>query len=311
MRDRANQQSETSAASREDACFPHDSVFPHTKRPPVSTDFSLAVYRDLLTAIKETGWRVFPLRDFFRAREKDAPFFVMRHDVDRRPEDALAMAHLEYALGVRSTYYFRVNRRVFREPIIRRIDGMGHEVGYHYEVMDRAHGDPRQAKRIFISELNRLRCLAEVTTACMHGSPLSRRDNRDFWRYFTPAEFGLLGEAYISVSGKDLWYATDTGRGWNRPSYNLKDRFPKGLLGNLPAVPSTWHLISMIQKREYKHIYLLTHPNRWSRTRGQWYRQWAEDACFNTIKAFLGACRRIRRAHHESPFDKPSLHDNG
>jgi hypothetical protein len=70
-------------------------------------------------------------------------------------------------------------------------------------------------------------------------------------------------------------------------------------------------LISLIRKGEYKHIYLLTHPNRWSRTRRQWYRQWAEDASFNAIKALLGTCRRIGKVHHESPFDKPSLHNNG
>ena len=221
------------------------------------------------------------------------------------------MARLEYALGVQSTYYFRVNRRVFQEAIIKRIDDMGHEVGYHYEVMDRAHGDPRLAKRIFISELDRLRSLAEVTTACMHGNPLSGRDNRDFWKYYTPAEFDLLGEAYLSVDEKDLFYVTDTGRGWNRSSYNLKDRFPKGPPRSLPAVPSTWHLIDMIQKKEYKHVYLLTHPNRWSRTRPQWYRQWAEDACLNTMKVLLRACRRMGKVRHESPFDKPTLHDNG
>ena len=277
----------------------------------MNTDFSLKAYRHLLTAIKETGWRVFPLRDFFRSRPNGTPFFILRHDVDRRPEDALAMARLEHALGVKSTYYFRVNRRVFQEAVIEQINDMGHEVGYHYEVMDKAQGDRRLAKQIFVSELNRLRSLAEVVTACMHGNPLSRRDNRDFWRYYTPSEFDLIGEAYISIKGRDLFYATDTGRGWNRSSYNLKDHFPEGRVRSLPAVPSTWHVIDMIRKRAYRRLYLLTHPNRWSRTRRQWYRQWAEDACLNTIKAFLGACRRIGEADHESPFDKPSLHDNG
>ena len=269
----------------------------------MNTDFSLTVYRKLLNAIKETGWRVFSVNDFFKTSQKGAPFFIMRHDVDRRPENALAMAHVEVTLGVRSTYYFRVTRGVFQEVIIRRISEMGHEIGYHYEVMDKAHGDPRRAKQIFLSELNRLRSLAKVTTACMHGNPLSRRDNREFWRYHTLAQFDLLGEAYISVNEQDLFYATDTGRGWNRSSYNLKDHFPRGRLQSLPAVPSTRDLIHMIEKREYEHLYLLTHPNRWSRTRGQWVRQWAEDACLNTMKAFLKAGRRNGKGRHESPFD--------
>lgn len=277
----------------------------------MNTDFSLTVYRQLLNAIKETGWRVFSVNDFFKTRQKGAPFFIVRHDVDRRPENALAMARVEVALGVRSTYYFRVTRGVFREALIRDISDMGHEIGYHYEVMDKAHGDPRRAKQIFVSELNQLRSLAKVTTACMHGNPLSGRDNREFWRYHTPAQFDLLGEAYVSVNEQDLFYATDTGRGWNRSSYNLKDHFPRGRLRSLPTVANTWDLIQIIEKREYEHLYLLTHPNRWSRTRGQWVRQWVEDACLNTMKALLKACRKNGKGHHESPFDQPSLHDHG
>jgi hypothetical protein len=145
----------------------------------------------------------------------------------------------------------------------------------------------------------------------MHGNPLSRWDNREFWRYYTPAQFDLLGEAYISMNEKDLFYATDTGRGWNRSSYNLKDHFPQGRLRSLPAVASTRDLIGMVERQEYERLYLLTHPNRWSRTRGQWYRQWAEDACLNAIKVLVRACRRNGKGRHESPFDKPSLHDNG
>ena len=277
-------------------------------------DFSLQMLRQLLSAFLREDYqfvrfdKYWPNRDAIDARSK---IVLLRHDVDRFPMTALDSARAEAELGITGTYFFRVKPNTFDREIIDSIAKLGHEIGYHYEVMDKAHGDPRRAKQIFISELNRLRYLAKVTTACMHGNPLSRRDNREFWRYYTPAQFDLLGEAYISINEQDLFYATDTGRGWNRSSYNLKDHFPRGRLQSLPAVPSTRDLIHMIEKREYEHLYLLTHPNRWSRTRGQWVRQRAEDACLNLMKALLRAGRRNGKGRHESPLDKPSLHDHG
>ena len=36
-------------------------------------------------------------------------YIILRHDVDRLPQQACKLAQLEQRLGVRSTYYFRVN----------------------------------------------------------------------------------------------------------------------------------------------------------------------------------------------------------
>jgi hypothetical protein len=78
-------------------------------------DFIFTVYRDLIAEIKKTGFKVLTLKDYFQ-QQKDAPaFFIMRHDVDRRPEHALKMALLESSFGIKSTYYFRVNKRVYRK----------------------------------------------------------------------------------------------------------------------------------------------------------------------------------------------------
>jgi hypothetical protein len=250
-------------------------------------DFSLHIYQDLIEEIKGSGYAFLTLKEYFRQKEGAPQFIILRHDVDRRPHNALRMAMLESSFGIQSTYYFRVSRGKFNRDIVKEIAGLGHEIGYHYEVVDKAHGDMRLAGRIFEMDLRELRMVTEICTACTHGNPLSRWDNRDFWKHFSLSQFDLLGEAYISVHDPDIHYATDTGRGWNRAGYNIKDIFPHSAVGLLPALSTTWQLMDLIRTKKYRKIYLQAHPNRWSWQWLQWYRQMGEDLCINWMKLLL------------------------
>jgi hypothetical protein len=53
------------------------------------------------------------------------------------------MARLETDRGFRATYYFHGPHRgrVFDVRAMTELERMGHEVGYHYETLDRAGGD--------------------------------------------------------------------------------------------------------------------------------------------------------------------------
>ena len=66
---------------------------------------------------------------------------VLRHDIDRFPHNALKMAHLEYLLEIRGTYYFRIVPESFDVAIIEKIAELGHEIGYHYEDLDLVRGN--------------------------------------------------------------------------------------------------------------------------------------------------------------------------
>ncbi|MBN1106620.1 MAG: hypothetical protein JXL84_24675 [Deltaproteobacteria bacterium] len=246
--------------------------------------------------MRRTGWPIFPLGQYFEGGQGLPAFFILRHDVDRRPGRALEMAAVEESFGVRSTFYFRVNRDVFNMDIIRSIAAMNHEIGYHSEVLHKARGRIDSAERIFWYELSRLRSLAEVRTASMHGNPLSRWDNRDFWKYFTPSRFGLSGEAYGSVKDPCIFYLTDTGRGWNRWAFNARDRFPEGSVRLMPALASTAQLIRTLREGAYKKVYLQVHPNRWTSGTMQWHCQWVEDLLLNAVKWFL---MRVRRGTYQ------------
>ena len=250
-------------------------------------DFSFTIYRNLLSEIKKTGFKVLTLKDYFQQKQDAQEFFVLRHDVDRRPGHALKMALVESSYGIQSTCYFRVTRRVFKKDIIQKIAKLGHEIGYHYEVVDKARGDMELAGRIFEVELAQLRALTDISTVAMHGNPLTPWNNKDFWQHFSISRFGLLGEAYISIQNPDLFYVTDTGRGWNRERFNLKDNFSGSSVSLLPSISTTWRLANIIDEKKYSKMYLQIHPNRWSWWWLQWYRQLGEDLLLNWMKVVL------------------------
>lgn len=258
----------------------------------MSRDFTLAKYGELLEALQRAGYRMLSVGDFL-VQKGPLPCAILRHDVDRREERALTMALLEKDRGIQSTYYFRVGRGLGKAEVVLRVRALGHEVGYHYEVLSKAGGDREKARKIFGDELSRLRQMAEVRTAAMHGRPLSPWNNLSFWETCCPEDFGLMGEAYLSFGRlSQAVYLSDTGRGWNSGE-NLRDRFsPEG-----PAMPgpfsSTGELIRFLGKKPFPVVYLLVHPNRWTSGAGSWLLQWGEDSCVNWLK------RKLQR--HASP----------
>ena len=257
----------------------------------VTRDFSIHLYEELLAGIGRAGWKVFTLAEYFERLQAPESFLILRHDVDRRPKRALRMALAENSCGIRSTYYFRANPRVFRTDIVSKIASMGHEIGYHYEVLDKADGRVPLAKQLFTEELTKMRSITDVKTASMHGNPLSPWDNRDFWRSHHPTEFGLAGEAYISMDEGDLVYMTDTGGGWNRTRDNVLDHLPSL---PMPAFRSTRELMHSLGKEGFRKVYLQVHPNRWTDGPLEWAAQRAEDLVLNGLKRILKRRRRRR-----------------
>ena len=213
---------------------------------------------------------------------------ILRHDVDRKPENALKMAELEHGLGVTSTYYFR-HPHTFIPEIIEQVLSLGHEVGYHYEVLAKAKGNYEKAITLFARELEEFRTLCDVRTICMHGSPLSRYDNRDLWKEYDFGEFGIAGEAYLSMAGTDLRYLTDTGRNWGG-KHSVRDAMP-GAGAVPPSVATTDDLIDWIGSAGEEGLYLTVHPERWAMSEGEWAVGSLTDLAVNMGKAVFVAMR--------------------
>lgn len=82
-----------------------------------------------MEALKRQGFSFQPVERFMRGPL--GKVVILRHDVDERPQNALKMAHIEYRLGIRATYYFRILKISNDPDVIAEIVRMGHEIGYH------------------------------------------------------------------------------------------------------------------------------------------------------------------------------------
>lgn len=250
-------------------------------------DFTMAKYGELCRTLLGAGYTPVTVYQYLT----DPPggrTVVLRHDVDRKPENALKMAELEHALGITSTYYFR-HPTTFVPEVIRAIHALGHEVGYHYEVLAKANGDYEKAIGLFARELAEFRTLCDVRTICMHGSPLSRYDNRDLWKRYDFGEFGVVGEAYLSMARKGLCYLTDTGRNWGG-RHSVRDAMPgAGVVP--PLVETTDDLARWIGSAGEEGLYLTVHPERWAMSEGEWAVGSLTDLAVNVGKTVLQVMR--------------------
>lgn len=249
-------------------------------------DFTLEKYGELCETILASGYQAVTLKEYFLNIGLSDRFAILRHDIDRKPHNALKIATVEKDLGIRASYYFRATKEVFRPEIMQAIAAMGHEIGYHYETLSYTKGDYPRAIKLFGDNLGRFRAIADIQTVCMHGAPLSPYDNRDMWKRYDLKSFGLLGEAYLSA-GNDLCYFSDTGRTWDM-GRKIRDILPSGVAGKADTTDS---LKRFIASGKAPRLYVLTHPERWSDNGFEWAANYAKDALFNEGKRAISMVR--------------------
>jgi len=252
----------------------------------MSLDFTIEKYTDLCEAIAFSGYTPLTVRAYLETKDLPPRLVVVRHDVDASPRNEPKIALVESDFGIRATYYFRYKASIFKPDVMREIAALGHEIGYHYETLDRARGDKEKALELFRRELTAFNEFFDIKTASMHGNPLTQWDNRDLWRKYDITDLGILGEAYLSVH--DIVYLTDTGRTWS-PAYKVKDMLPPDTKGggqsdSAPEVSSTDDVIKLMETGQYGHLYLNTHAGRWGTSAFDWATSVAKDAAVNVVK---------------------------
>lgn len=265
-------------------------------------DFTLKTYGSLIAALSEQDYRFVCFNDYLS--EPSGRVVILRHDVDRLPENSLRMALQEHASGIRGTYYFRIVPSSFDLDVIRKIHSLGHEIGYHYEdlvIVSRRRGRIREEELVeaaiesFSANLEKLRKVVPVTTICMHGSPLSRYDSKLLWKYHDYRKFGINGEPYLDTDWNRVLYLTDTGRRWNGNKFNVRDR--TGSQGKQSGQGNDFHSTSDIIRavtagRLPDRIMITLHPQRWTDDPLPWMTELAGQTLRNIIKYFLITIRR-------------------
>ncbi len=248
-------------------------------------DFTVAAYSHLLTALLEKGYFCTSYLGYIRGEVESSKIAILRHDVDARPQNSLRLARIQAQKGVKGTYYFRVVERSYNERCIAEIVDLGHEIGYHYEDLSIRKGDIAGALQDFQRNLNRFRRFYPVQTICMHGSPLSRFDNRDIWKTYDYRDFGILAEPYFDIDFNRVFYVSDTGRKWNHTASSVRDKVKNKFD---VKVQDTNHLVELINAETLpRKIMLNIHPQRWDDNLILWLIEFAGQNVKNVVKDLL------------------------
>ena len=255
----------------------------------MNRDFTIDIYTELLRGLRHQGYEFQTFRDYLKNPLEKV--VILRHDVDKKPENSLRFAEIEHEKGLRASYFFRAVPESLHVDKLLAIKALGHEIGYHYEDMDPAKGDPGKAIKSFEDNLQKLRKLAPIDTICMHGSPLSKYDNKDLWQHYDYHEYGIIGEPYFDLDYGKIFYITDTGRKWNNRDASIRDKV------NSPfeiEVKSTQHFIELIKAGKMPEKMMInTHPQRWNDEVVPWVVELVSQTVKNRIKKIVS--RRYRR----------------
>ncbi|MCD4665584.1 MAG: hypothetical protein K8R68_09960 [Bacteroidales bacterium] len=291
-------------------------------------DFTLTSYKQLLQALISKDYNFFTVEEYFTLtpsslrilREGGSPsrlvanlpsrqfatsqprnLIIMRHDVDRKPNNALRMAKLENELGIKATYYFRIIPQTFKPEIIKEIAELGHEIGYHYENLSEiaSRNNFRKSKKQkskskkkkennhnlfelaikdFEKNLSRLREIYPVKTICMHGSPMSKWDSRLLWEKYNYKDYGIISEPYFDIDYNAVFYITDTGRQWNNSKISIRDKVETKYE---IKIKDTKDIIDKVNSKQLPNkIMINVHPHRWF----DFGFNWVKELIFQNIK---------------------------
>lgn len=253
-------------------------------------DFTREKYRTLLSQLKDSGYKFITFAEYCEGTLPQR-FVILRHDVDLKPQNSLAVAKDEKQSGAKASYYFRALPESWDDAIIRQIQQMGHEVGYHYESLTTCNGNVQKAYDDFKKNLQRLRQLVPVSTICMHGSPRSPYDSKDIWKTYDYKSLAIIGEPYLMTDFSKMLYLTDTGRRWDGFKVSVRDKIEgyqeewnaKGWLFH-----STDDIIYALQQNILPdQLMITTHPQRWFDFGFGWMKELVMQNAKNIVKAAI------------------------
>ncbi|TQD27259.1 hypothetical protein [Methanolobus vulcani] len=250
----------------------------------LNRDFTLMKYNSLCKALIDSDYVPLTVVDYLKSNNDSLKSVVLRHDVDKWPQNALLMAQIESKFNIKSTYYFRAQNNVFNPQIIKKISDLGHEIGYHYETMHKAKGDEESALQIFEANLCKFRDICKIETICMHGNSLSKWNNLDLWKHYNYKDYNIIGEAYLSFDFSQILYFSDSGGTWDNSKIRIKDITVGKSISSPKEVKNTQDLIELVVNGSANNLYLLSHPDRWNDSLSIWIYEYMWKKIRNTGK---------------------------
>jgi hypothetical protein len=222
--------------------------------------FSYKSWDKLCLQLKQNSIKVIPIIEYKTIQNSiDNKSLMIKHDVETNVSKSRDIARIEYRHSIRATYYvqgelLKSSRNV---EMLQEIKSMGHEIGYHYDVLDHSGGDYALATTEFLYYLKLFNKYGfEVKSICPHGNPILQRDGWEsnacyYSNYGVRKELAEKGyemlDAIVDIKNarlSNVKFISDAGYTWDQDNYkNLSEVLESILLGGS-------HLLS-------------THPHRW------------------------------------------------
>ena len=123
----------------------------------------------------------------------------------------------------------------------------------------------------------------------MHGSPLSKYNNRKLWEKYDYKTQDIIGEPY-EINYKDLYYLTDTGRCWDGWKVSVRDKViqQNNWIRQGFVFHSTEDIISSINKNSFpKKVMFTFHPQRWHNNLFLWIDELISQKIKNQAKRII------------------------
>ena len=198
-------------------------------------------------------------------------FVVLKHDVETAVPNAYRLASIEHQYGICGSYY--VQAYLLKDPenvrMLKEMQSWGHEISYHYDVLDACGGNFEEAKKYFVKYSKRFADNGfTYKTICQHGNPVKKRvgytSNRDFFRNeevrrFYPDLVDMVVN-YSQYAVSKYRYISDVSYRWNiitDPETN--DLHPE--VQNI-KIGGFKDLLVLVQDKNYSYV-ISTHPHRW------------------------------------------------
>jgi hypothetical protein len=202
-------------------------------------------------------------------QKSDDSWIVIKHDVETNVSKSLSLAKIEAKYSIKATYYVQADLLKDNYKTLQEIQKLGHEVTYHYDVLDANSGDFDLATEEFNKNINLFNSFGfKIKTICPHGNPLINRDgwssNKDFFRDRSVADrFYDILDIVVGLPSRvgEYIYISDTGYGWKQ-IVNIANNDIKSS-GDID-LGDYRNLLIFIKKEE--RVVLSTHPHRWEQS---------------------------------------------
>ncbi len=235
--------------------------------------------------LQNKGIHSIPARDVDSSMDT---FLVLKHDIENTVSKAYELAKIEHSYGHRGTYY--LHAYLLEDPknveLLHKMQDMGHEISYHYDVMDSSHGDLEKAAAEFEQNRKRFEELGfRIETVCQHGNPVVERigytSNRDFFRsQLVQKRYPDIADIMVDYErkyGTDYSYYSDAGRRFNLIYDPINNDVVNSDDKNIPYEDLNQLLAALDRK-----AIISTHPHRWTSSAASYV---VKEKLFKAIKS--------------------------